>query len=396
MEWVLLTASDQLHEAFGEFVAAIQAAERSVRASPTFVGEGEQSRGYQHLLRTLMKSVERELTHDPVRPRFRVLDDRVRTGGDNPDQQYWFAHIEPGGRYRVVGRLGSAKRLEMQLYSREPYGAEDVGVSYLTHEEISFDTDGRFTVELGPSLAFDSAGATILQVREIYDSWFETVASELVIELIGAPGPPQPRSVDEVTAMFARAAHDLERSAEAWPNLIADRVLRFLEPNSVAPLRNPGGSAGVEGRWMTIGPYRLDGSDAAVVVSLCDIGAEYVGIQLADLWMSSLEYADASSSRTGAQSHRAPDGRMYHVISLEDPGYQNWLDPVGVATGIVHVRIDGLTGVAEPWHEPTLTQTTTAQLEDIIPGYGQGVLSPDGRTIELAQRRRHIQKRYGR
>ena len=87
---------------------------------------------------------------------------------------------------------------------------------------------------------------------------------------------------------------------------------------------------------------------------------------------------------------------MYHVISLEDPGYQNWLDPVGVATGLIHVRIDGLTGVAEPWHQPILTQTTTAELEDIIPGYGQGVLSPDRRAIELAQRRRHIQKRYGR
>ena len=261
----------------------------------------------------------------------------------------------------------------MQLYSREPYGAEDVGVGYLAHEEISFDTDGRFTVELGPSLAFDLAGATILQVREIYDSWSKTAASELVIELIDAPGPPQPRSVDEVTAMFARAAHDLERSAEAWPSLIADRALRFLEPNSVAPLRNPGGSAGVEGRWMTIGPYRLDGSDTAVVVSLCDTGAEYVGIELADLWMASLEYADASSSRTGGQSHRAPDGRMYHVISLEDPGYQNWLDPVGVATGIVHVRIDGLTGVAEPWHQPTLTQTTTAELR--VRGDHSGILA---------------------
>lgn len=390
-----MSDADRLHAAFGDFLGALEAAERTVRSSPTFGGEGEPSRGYQHLLRAMMKSIERELTHDPARPRFRVLDDRARTGGDNPDQQYWFAHIEPGGRYRVVGRLGSAQRLEMQLYSREPYGAEDVGVGYLTHEQISYDSDRAFRVELGPGLPFDSTDATILQVREIYDSWTDTTASELVIELVEAPGPPEQRTAADVVAMFERAAHDLVRSTEAWPSLIADRVLAFLEPNSLSPLRNPGGSAGVEGRWMTIGPYRLD-HGTAVVVSLSDEGADYVGIQLADLWMASLEYADAASSRTGAQSHRAPDGRMYHVISLADPGYQNWLDPVGVAAGIVHVRIDGLGGEAAPGHQPVVTVAALAELPDLIPGFAEAVITPDERAGELAERRRHVQQRYGR
>ena len=391
-----MSEAARLHRAFDDFVAGLESAERSVRASPTFAGDGEPSRAYLHLLRSLMKSIERELTHDPVRPRFRVLDDRTRTGGDNPDQQYWFAHIAPGGRYRVDGRLGSAQRLEMQLYSREPYGAEDVGVAYLTHEQIGFDADGRFSVDVGPGLDVDSTDATILQVREIYDSWSDTQPTELVIELVEAPGPPTPRSGDDLVAMFERAAHDLQRSAEAWPSLISDRVLSFLEPNSVSPLRNPGGSAGVEGRWMTIGPYRLDHASAAVVISLSDEGADYVGIQLADLWMASLEYADATSSRTGAQSHRAPDGRLYHVISLEDPGYRNWLDPVGVAAGIVHIRVDGLAGAAEEQHEPIVIETTLADLADVIPGFAEAVITADERAVELAERRRHVQQRYGR
>lgn len=390
-----MSDADRLHSALDDFIESLRAAERSIRDSPTFDGEGEASRGYQHLLRSLMKSVERELTHDPLRPRFRVLDDRVRTGGDNPDQQYWFAHIAPGGRYRLSGRLGSAQRLEVQLYSREPYGAEDVSVGYLRHEQIDFDAAGRFSVELGPGARLDSTDATILHVREVYDSWTETVASQLVIELIDAPTRPGPRSVDEIVTMFERASYDMQRSAEAWPALVAERLLAFVEPNTMPPLRNPGAVAGVDGRWMTIAPYRL-GDDDALVVSLSDAGADYAGIQLADLWMASLEYADAASSRTAAQSLRAPDGRIHHVISLDDPGYHNWLDPVGVRNGIIHVRLDGLAGVPSAAHQPTLVHVARDRLASVIPGYTDALVSADDRRRELAGRRRHVQTRFGR
>ncbi|MGB1506903.1 MAG: hypothetical protein ACPHDT_15620 [Acidimicrobiales bacterium] len=391
-----MSDSDDLHAAFVTFVDSLEEAEHALRLSSTFAREGEPSRGYQHLLRSLLKSIERELVYDPVRPRFRVLDDRIRSGGDNPDQQYWFAHIEQGGRYRVVGRLGSAKRLEMQLYAREPYGAEDVSVAYLTHEEIAFDAEGHFAVELGPGHQLDTSEATMLQVREIYDAWDPTEASRLVIEVLDAPGAPMPRSARDICAIFERAGLDLQRSTEGWPSLVAKRILDLVAPNAFTPLQNPGRSAGVEGRWMAIGPYELVDHTTAIVVSLSDAHADYVGIQLADLWMASLEYADATSSRTGSQSHRAPDGRLYHIVSLSDPGYRNWLDPVGLTSGLMHVRLDGLGEAMAPEHQPRVTATTVAELPDVIPGFDDGVVTPDGRADELAQRRRHVQLRFGR
>ncbi len=391
-----MSDSDDLHAAFVTFVDSLEEAEHALRLSSTFAREGEPSRGYQHLLRSLLKSIERELVYDPVRPRFRVLDDRIRSGGDNPDQQYWFAHIEQGGRYRVVGRLGSAKRLEMQLYAREPYGAEDVSVAYLTHEEIAFDAEGHFAAELGPGHQLDTSEATMLQVREIYDAWDPTEASRLVIEVLDAPGAPMPRSARDICAIFERAGLDLQRSTEGWPSLVAKRILDLVAPNAFTPLQNPGRSAGVEGRWMAIGPYELVDHTTAIVVSLSDAHADYVGIQLADLWMASLEYADATSSRTGSQSHRAPDGRLYHIVSLSDPGYRNWLDPVGLTSGLMHVRLDGLGEAMAPEHQPRVTTTTVAELPDVIPGFDDGVVTPDGRADELAQRRRHVQLRFGR
>ena len=391
---------DELVAAFERFRGALDDAVESVRASPTFPAEGEAARGYLHLLRSLMKSVERELVHSPDRPRFRVLDDRVRSGGDNPDQRYWFAHIEPGGRYRVRGRLGSARRIEVQLYSREPYGAEDVSVGYLTHEQMALDADGRFAVEIGPQPFadgpwLDSGAAAIVQVREIYASWADTVPAELAIELVDRLGPVGATTAAEVAAMLDRAGHDLTRSAEAWPRLVAERVLPFVAPNTFPPLMNPGAKAGVEGRWMAIGPYDVGPGDA-VVVSLNDDGADYLGVQLADRWMASLEYADATSSRTAEQSRRAPDGRFHHVIALDDPGYHNWLDPAGVGAGIVHVRLDGLAEEPRPEHQPVATVTTVDRLPEVIPGFAGELVTPAERDAERAARRRHVQLRYGR
>ena len=98
------------------------------------------ARGYQHLGRQLVKGFEEHLLRDADHPFGRVLDDRIRTGGDNPDQRYLFAPIRGGEAYRVWGRKGSAARIELQLYSREPYGAEDVSVGYLPDEAIASAT----------------------------------------------------------------------------------------------------------------------------------------------------------------------------------------------------------------------------------------------------------------
>ena len=393
-------AVDDLADAYQRFRAALDEAAGSVRASPVASSDGEAARGYLHLLRSLMKAVERELVHAPLRPRFRVLDDRVRSGGDNPDQRYWFAHIEPGSRYRIRGRLGSARRMEVQLYEREPYGAEDVSVGYLNHEQMEFQADGRFVVDLGPGQAMatpwlDSSPASIVQVREIYGSWAETVPAELEIELVDPPAAVGAVTSDEVVAMLDRAGHDLVRSVEAWPALIVDRVLPFVAPNTIPPLMSPGAKAGVEGRWMSIGPYELSPGEA-IVVSLDDRGADYLGIQLADRWMASLEYADATSSRTAEQSVRGPDGRFHHVVALDDPGFHNWLDPVGVSAELVHVRIDGLPDAPEAAHQPTVMVTTVERLPSVVPGFADALVTPAQRNAERAARRRHVQRRYGR
>jgi hypothetical protein len=138
-----------------------------------------------------------------------------------------------------------------------------------------------------------------------------------------------------VAARIRGAADDIASSVRCWPELIENGPLTFLEANTLGPLMSPGAKAGVVGRWMSLGHFDL-APDQALVIRIPPTGAPYQGSQLADLWFGSLEYASATSSITAEQAHHAPDGVQYLVVSLEDPGYANWLDPAGVAKGIVN------------------------------------------------------------
>jgi hypothetical protein len=81
-------------------------------------------------------------------------------------------------------------------------------------------------------------------------------------------------------------------------------------------------------------------------------------------------------------------------VSLEDPGYANWLDPAGVAKGIVQLRFDGLDD--QPAEAPTAELVSISALPNTIPNFDAGRIGTDARDAQRAERRRHVQVRYGR
>ena len=395
-----MTDRDDLADAFEHFLTRLREAEASVRSFDAFGDDDAQrARGYQHLARMVLKSIERDLLQDPDHPHFRVLDDRVREGGDNPDQRYAIASVRGGVPYRLRGRLGSAARVEVQLYSEEPYGGKNVGVGYLPHESIDFDADGAFTVDLAPGAsgrsALDNPSTTsIVQVRQIYDDWTDDDPGEVFIDRVDMSGDR--KTVDtaaEVAAAFRAAGDTAYHSTERWPALVQNGVVKWMEKNTLPPLMSPGDRAGVVGRWIAIGHFDLD-PETALVVSVSPVGADYQGAQLSDLWFSSLEYANATGSISGAQSVPGPDGKVHLVVAMNDPGYVNWLDTGGLRRGTVHLRFDGVDGEipSELW--PTAELVRLDDLAEAIPGFADDQVTTEQRADQRRARRRHVQKRY--
>ncbi|RZL22637.1 MAG: hypothetical protein EOP31_21975 [Rhodococcus sp. (in: high G+C Gram-positive bacteria)] len=67
-----------------------------------------------------------------------------------------------------------------------------------------------------------------------------------------------------------------------------------------------------------------------------------LGIQLSDPWGVAYEYIDRTSSLNTVQAEPNPNGTYSFVISREDPGAYNWLDPEGHNSGMVAVRWQSL------------------------------------------------------
>jgi hypothetical protein len=164
--------------------------------------------------------------------------------------------------------------------------------------------------------------------------------------------------------------------------------------NTLSPLYDPGSVGGVHGRWMSHGSYDL-AQDEALVVRLWPAPGNYVGIQLTDLWFSSLEYANRQTSLSGDQTVVSDDGTSWFVVAGTDPGVPNWLDTMGTRRGCVLIRYDGTQGVLPSGdHRPTAQVVPLRLLREVLPAATPTVTAA-GRRATLAARRRHVQRRYG-
>ena len=391
----------ELEHAYDDFLAAMGDAVRELRAHRFYADAAERAAAHAALTKVITARIEEHLVCDPDFPWFRVIDRRTGEGADNADQRYLVARVTGGAAYRVWGTLGSARRLEFQTYCGNPYldAGNGRSGSFLTFEDLHVAPDGSFEVHLTPERVGGNwlenpSDASKLFVRQIYSEWSAGLPGEVHIDRIDTLGTPAPALTDAVLAERLRAAAtDLRSHAVVWPDIVG-RILDAVEPNRLTPPHDSGASGGVPGRWMANAIFELDPGDALIVRTWPAAG-NYQGIQLLDLWMVALEYADRQTSLTADQAALDADGAYRFVVCAEDPGVANWLDTLGRRRGVVILRYDGCSGNDfDPAHVPTVEKVRVAELRDHLPP-GTGTVTADERAATLAARRRHVQVRFG-
>lgn len=395
-------ALDSLSTAWGSLIEAMQQAEEDVRNFEYFNSEQNQARAYLLLSRALLKGIEEQLLNDPDFPLFRIMDPRMKEGGDNPDQRYSFAEIKGTTDYIIRGDLGSAARLEVQLYAGRPWANDGESLDYLAFEDIELDDDGQFEIQIlkqcgetQKNCLDNPSNTTTVMVRQIYADWDTQAAGELHIDRIGFEGKPKAAPTPESVARRIEAmAYTMHQSAVTWPTMVKGRYTGRRPPNVVSPLMDTFKFGGVRGRWMASGHFQLQ-PDQALVIKSWPVGAHYQGIQLTDLWFASLEYANRVTSLTQQQSVRGPDGAIYYVITSAETGYPNWLDTMGLEQGTFIMRYDGVGGVVEDSLWPSAQLVDLRDLPAVIPGFESAKMTSDERDQQRAQRRAHVQKRFG-
>jgi hypothetical protein len=395
-----------LEAAYAHFSAAVAEAGAIVQRHPFYAEPRNRASAYRFITGMLIATLEEDLVQDPDQPYFRVLDFRIREGGDNPDQRYLFSSLHGDATYRIWGKLGRQRGLELQVYAGEPW-RKDGGrsVSSLAFEAIHFDVAGNFEVFLSPDAEAKPAkghdwlanapDATELIVRQVFSDWKNESPGEVHIDRVGFEGRAKPVATEAAMAeRLEKAAADLTRTVATWPDFVLHRYMEAQPPNTLSSPADPKAVGGVVGRFMSTGHFAL-GDGEALIVTLRPIGARYQGIQLADPWFSSLEYANRVTSLSADQARADADGSYRFVVAAEDPGVQNWLDTTGLPKGAMLVRFDGSALAKFPADRlPTVEKVPLAKVRGRLPRetprFGR-----EERAGQLAERRRHVQIRYG-
>lgn len=337
------------------------------------------------------------MTHaDPDDPSFvRMIAPDARWGLDNPDCLYHYAPVAPGRTYTVTGRRGTATAIELQVNTGH-FASGDPGewhaLSSLSDDTLACDDEGSFTVTVGPgesgTNALDSTGdASFLLVRQYFGDWESEVPAELTIERVGAEFPtPQPDPATMVARLDLLTTWMTAGLAfwDDWMQALAQRpneLTIFVEPDENA--------TAMHGLVYGVGAFRCS-PDEAVILDVAVPPCRYWSVALMSWFNAALEYHGRQSHLNHTQAHVDSDGVLRLVITHDDPGVANWLDPYGFEEGGLFCRF---LDPESPVPEPTLHAVARSELDEALPADTARV-TPEERSDILRRRRASGLRRY--
>ena len=265
---------------------------------------------------------------DPGSPRVRWYTGRYKIGWDCPDALYGSVNLEPGARYRLHGHRGSVRFLGLQTMA---------GVRTLrnTHaDEWPIDADGHFELLLGPdvegpgTLPLDPDADKLL-VRQFFYDWVHEEPARVDIERLddgAGTGVAEPLDPQRLARTLDAVMANVESNLRLWASINLshreERANRFTGQEF-------GGSWGGQTHQVAGITYLRVEPGEALILEVPIPRAHYWEFSLCNFWAETLDYSSHQSSLNGHQARVGTDGTFRAVVSHEDPGVPNWLDPVG-------------------------------------------------------------------
>jgi hypothetical protein len=330
---------------------------------------------------------------DAEHPDWGPLWNPVYTLQPNPDDIYVFSPIRGDLAYRVSGNRGTCKILSFTTQAvmsgtvdqmpadkaHNDYDDIDLGLALGEDFEVIFSAEPP----AGKWAKIDrQAGAMYLRYR-MYD-WANETDPVLSIECLD-PVPPKPRlSPEQILDRISEMAKFPMRKTNLYFPM-QNGVMERVGWNVFEPIRMPGALV-KQVYWPA--NLQFDPDEALIIETEIPKRAPYWNIQLNDPYFNALEYVYRLSSTNGAMARLSSDGKLRAVISLDDPGVPNWLDPGGYTEGGIYGR----------WYDcdsepvPTIKRVKLTALRDYLPADTPPV-TPEQRAEELRIRVRACQRR---
>ena len=394
--------NDPLDTAFEGFIQAQRDTLALYKTHSNFDDPLARAEAYRGLLYTIVGSIKAGalMSHDYPRT-MRGVDWTSKAGLDNPDNNYFFALLDDEGTYRLTGKRGNTTQLIFQLVIGVP-GVGNAGsstnVSVLYADEMEMDDDGNFEIIISPERPKNVAnwmknapGAESLLIRFTHSDWEKERLDPLYIERLDSEKvAPIPLTELDMIGGFERASQSMYDRTASWI-AIGDQWWSLVPSNSIFNMRvTPGG---LVGQYSAFGNFKL-APDESMLIEFGDTGAPYMGIQLGNRWFVSLDYENHTSTLNMNQlGCREDESRCYALISLEDPGVANWLDPAGHDEGLIFMRWQGLDSPPTEADQPRTRVLNPEELAAFIENLPK--VSPEERWERIQVRRKAVHERFG-
>ncbi len=320
-------------------------------------------------------------------------------GIENPDNVYRVASLHPAASYELRGHVDRSREpVEVHFEIRDCVpGTKEMSaeaglqLSTLALDEVDIDGEGNFTISIEPggpigrnklSSSVDANAHFI--IRDLLDDWGHELPTRLDLVRVDDNPVDPPKNVEEIVDETVAL---LDLTAGFW----VDYFTHFSYPRTGnglgAPRVRPGGRGASTGGWFSLA------SDEAVVITLDPLSARSMGIQLSDPWGLAYEYRDRTSSLNGSQAVPNVDGTFTFVISTQDPGVPNWLDPEGRTSGLIAVRWQAFEKEPSPDGVVDCRQVKLECLAAHLPE-GTPTMSPEQRAEQRQARSAQYFRRY--
>lgn len=331
-----------------------------------------------------------------------------KLGGDVADFTYRQAWIDGNRTYRIIGRKGTARWLNVTVQGQrpanipgtdwpslhEPFG--DIPEYNILGSQIEADAGEDFELFVGGAprprnWLPTTSGSRKLFIREAFDGWKETPTA-LTIEALDMAGPrPLPTSKQMIEAMdwagvfVTGLMRDWpEHSWQTSHGVCDPRALNAFPADRVA---NDSADAR-RGRMAAHMVWRLEPDEALIVEMDAHSGFWIFG--MGGAFMGSMDFLYRPVSYTPARTRIDGDGVVRLVLAHDDPGVHNWLDTQGFREGNLTYR-NLLTQDAAQFRTRLVPRN---RLMEHIPADTIRV-SPAEREEMRRERYRAVKQRYG-
>lgn len=326
--------------------------------------------------------------------------------GDNPDHIYRGAFLDGTSSYVLDCRLGKPQtaQLSFEIFHGAPgktfrttqtAKTPDLGnqVALISIDAMAIEPDGTFTVTTGPherpgdpNHLQTVPGPMQLAIRDVMSDWTQEPAT---VTIRRTAGPDLPAALDD-EALLAEALADLPDFVAFWSSFKTGWLGGIADNCHSGPAPRAGGWG-----YLLGGRFNL-ADDQAIVLTIADADAGYIGCQLLSPWlMIPVDARSGTHSHNNAQVARNPDGTVTYVVSRSDPGVANWIDTAGQRQGMYIVRWQGVPAGADAADMLRDCRIVDLAALDQVLGPAVPRLDASARLAQVAQRARDFDTRLG-